>query len=284
MFKNKVCIVIPIYKEILNDFEIHSVVQCLKVLFDYKIYFVCPERLNTDFYNAKFPEINNYRFFDENYFKDLSGYNRLMLNADFYKTFDDFEYMLVYQTDCYVFKDELLVWAQKGYDYLGGIWFENYNGNPYAGAKLWQAGNGGLSLRNIKKCHRLVTSKRPIKDWSILLQETKILKNVSRLQYLYSVLELPFSWLGFKNNLHFKAQQFRGNEDTFFIDEGLKLNWFKIPDVQEVTFFSWDKFPNYLWDTFKQLPFGCHAWYREDTPYENNWSFWKNRIHTDIHL
>lgn len=282
MLKNQVCVIIPIYKEKLNDLEIQSVVQCSKVLCDYQIHFVCSEQLNTDFYETKFPEIKKFIFFNEIYFNDLKGYNQLMLNAHFYRTFDNFDYMLVYQTDCFVFKDELLFWAKKRYDYLGGVWFENYNDNPYQGAKLWQAGNGGLSLRNIQKCYRLVSSRRPVNKWRDLVRESKFLKNVSRLQYLYCVLQLPFCRLGFKNNLRFKAKQFTGNEDTFFITEGLKLRWFRIPDVLEASLFSWDKFPNYLWDTFNELPFGCHAWYREDAPYEINRSFWKNIIQEDI--
>lgn len=278
MDKRDICIVIPIYKEFLTDLEIKSVDQCIKILSDYSILFVCPKGLNVTFYKVKFPDINNYRFFDENYFKDLSGYNRLMLNVDFYKTFDDFEYMLVYQTDCYVFKDELLVWAQKRYDYLGGVWFENYNGNPYAGDKLWQAGNGGLSLRNIKNCKKLVASRWPVKGWKTLVQEAESLKNISRIQSYASILRLPFSWLGYRNNLKFKTKKFNGNEDTFFIIEGLKLNWFRIPDVQEVLLFSWDRHPAFLYEKLNKLPFACHAWFREDTPYEENKTFWFQQI------
>jgi len=49
MNKNEICVVIPIYKEILNSFEIQSVEQCVKVLSDYTIHFVCPNDLNISF-------------------------------------------------------------------------------------------------------------------------------------------------------------------------------------------------------------------------------------------
>ena len=50
MDKKKICVVIPIYKESLNDYEIQSVEQCIRVLSDYTIHFVCPQGLNIDFY------------------------------------------------------------------------------------------------------------------------------------------------------------------------------------------------------------------------------------------
>lgn len=282
MTVNDICIVIPVYKSRLNQKEEQSVRQCFTILNDYKIYFIGPKGMDLSYYEQTFHKPCNFIAFDLKYFESISGYNKLLLSGLFYQSFKHFQFMLVYQTDCFVFKDELLFWAKKRYDYLGGVWFENYNDNPYQGAKLWQAGNGGLSLRNIQKCYRLVSSRRPVNKWRDLVRESKFLKNVSRLQYLYCVLQLPFYRLGFKNNLRFKAKQFTGNEDTFFITEGLKLRWFRIPDVLEASLFSWDKFPNYLWDSFNELPFGCHAWYREDAPYEINRSFWKNIIQEDI--
>ena len=36
--------------------------------------------------------------------------------------------MLIYQLDAYVFKDELLNWANKGYDYIGAPWLPWKNG------------------------------------------------------------------------------------------------------------------------------------------------------------
>ena len=55
MNKKEVCVIIPIYKEILNDFEIHSVDQCIKILYDYSLHFVCPKGLNIDFYKINYP-------------------------------------------------------------------------------------------------------------------------------------------------------------------------------------------------------------------------------------
>ncbi|MHB1105087.1 MAG: DUF5672 family protein [Lutibacter sp.] len=281
MRKSKICIVIPIYKEVLNEFEIQSVKQCVKILSEYSLNFVCPFGINIDFYKEKFPGIKNFSFFGKDYFKGIEGYNKLMLSPDFYKAFDDFEYMLVYQTDCYVFRDELLDWAIRGYDYIGGVWFEDYHGNPNLGAKLWYPGNGGLSLRNINKIINILTSKRPVKNWHQILDE----KEFNRKKVFYSLKELlliPLNILGYENNFKFIASNYKLFEDVFFMEVGLIYNQIKIPSMKDANLFSWDKNPKYLFDKFKCLPFACHAWFRDDSPYEGNKEFWLRHINNKL--
>lgn len=42
-----------------------------------------------------------------------------MLTKEFYLRFRQWEYLLIYQLDAYVFQDELMDWCNKGYDYIG---------------------------------------------------------------------------------------------------------------------------------------------------------------------
>ncbi|MFV8342091.1 DUF5672 family protein [Flavobacterium sp. XS2P39] len=278
MNKKEICIVIPIYKKTLNSFEIQSVEQCIKVLSDYMIHFVCPKGLNVDFYKEKFIVIENFTYFDKHYFEDLSGYNRLMLNVHFYRTFDKYKYMLIYQTDCYVFRDELLDWSNKGYDYIGGVWFEGFVGNPYLGSKLWQTGNGGFSLRKIESIIRLLTSKKPIKPLKQLVLEKKKMYEKSKINFFKELFLLPLNVFGYKNNYNYKAEIHSLNEDIFFIEAYSKFNGLKIPNVYDAINFSWDRCPAFLYEKFGQLPFACHAWFREDFPYEGNRVFWTKHI------
>lgn len=278
MNKKEICIVIPIYKEILNVFEIQSVEQCIKVLSDYTIHFVSSKGLNVDFYRENFSEIKNFTFFDNAYFEGIKGYNRLMLNSNFYKTFDYFEYMLVYQTDCYVFRDELLEWSNKGYDYIGGIWFEGFVGNPYLGSKLWQAGNGGLSLRKIKSIKNFLASKKPIKNMQQLIMEKKKLYKKGKINFFKELFLFPLNIFGYQNNYNYQAKMFSLNEDFFFIEAYAKYNELKMPDVEDAIRFSWDRCPAFLYEKLGQLPFACHAWFREDFPYEGNKEFWSKYI------
>lgn len=281
MDKKEICIVIPIYKETLNVLEIQSVDQCISILSDYTIHFVCSKGLNVDFYKENFSGIRDIAFFDKVYFEGIEGYNRLMLSPNFYKTFLAFKYMLVYQTDCYVFRDELLNWANKGFDYIGGIWFENYHGNPNLGAKLWYPGNGGLSLRKIKTMVRLLSSKQPLKNWRYLLYE-KRQKRENILDALKDLMLIPLNILGYENNFKYMASKSNLFEDVFFMEASLLYNQINTPYVNDAIFFSWDKNPGFLFNQFKSLPFACHGWFRDDSPYEGNKEFWLKHINIEL--
>ena len=281
MNKNEICIVIPIYKESLNEYEIQSVNQCIKLLSDYTIHFVYPQGLNIDFYKENFFKTENFTFFDNIYFKDLAGYNRLMLSVDFYKKFDKYQYMLIHQTDCYVFRDELLDWANKNYDYIGGIWFEGFVGDPNLGAKLWYAGNGGLSLRKIKTMIRLLSSKKPLKNCKQLIQEKMYIYKSGKLNFLKELLLLPLNFIGYKNNFNYQVTKYEGNEDVYFMEVNSQYNILKIPKVEDVLSFSWDRHPAYLYEKLNKLPFACHAWFREDHCYLGNMKFWSKHINCD---
>jgi hypothetical protein len=281
MDRKEICIVIPIYKETLNDFEFQSVAQCVKVLSDYTIYFVCPKELNIDFYEQNFPRIKNFIFFDKVFFENIKGYNRLMLTADFYKSFVSFEYMLVYQTDCYVFTDELLDWASKGYDYIGGVWFDGFIGNPLQGAKIWHPGNGGFSLRKIDTLIKLFSlSYRPLKSLKQLAEENKMNGSFGMKYFLKSLFQVPYKFLRRKNYVKYYATNFKENEDLLFMELNVKYNKINVPLVHEVLGFAWDREPSFLFNKLGHLPFGCHAWYRDDFPYEGNNDFWSKHIST----
>lgn len=274
MTKNDICITIPIYKEFLSDLEIQSVQRCIDVLSNYSICFVCAKDLDVYFYKSHFKEIKRYIFFHEKYFKSLIGYNTLLLNVGYYNAFSKYKYMLLYQTDCYVFKDDLLFWANKKYDYLGGVWFDNFHNNPDFGAQFWYAGNGGLSLRNVETMIKVLNSKKKLKNWKQLMEEKSKLGRTKGLKaFKYAVL-FVLKAFGYKNSVKFYAQHFDNNEDVFFADLNIKYGLLKVPPVEDVLLFSWDMRPDYLYNKLKTLPFGCHAWFRDDVPYELNKGFW----------
>jgi hypothetical protein len=277
MNKSQICIVIPIYKDTLNEFEVISVERCIHVLSDYQIHFIHPKGLKLDFYKSKFSEVQNYKGFDSKYFRDLYSYNLLMLNENLYKSFQQFEYMLIYQTDCYVFKDDLKLWADKEYDYIGGIWFENYRDDPNTSAKMWFPGNGGLSLRKTSSFYKLLTSKKSL-GFKKLDKDKELLKKDNKFNFFKWNLLLPFRLLGYKNNFNYLSKIYKFNEDVFFMEASVKYKKLTSPSVEEAISFSWDRHPEYLYKLHGELPFGCHAWYRDELPYEKNKEFWISKI------
>ena len=174
--KKQYCVVIPIYKEDLDCVEEISLNRLRKVLVDDKmnvgvwhemkdyspVYLVCPKGLDTSkyekIYNVGDKEIDLKKVeFDPSYFKSTAAYSQLCISYDFYKAFDEYEYMLIYQLDCYLFKDEIKQWCDKGFDYIGGPIISTECGwdtvkKAKNGKEKWVplVGNGGLSLRKIE--------------------------------------------------------------------------------------------------------------------------------------
>ena len=169
--------------------------------------------------------------------------------------------MLIYQLDAYVFEDELLYWANRGYDYIGAPWvpmkskilhnsreryclllryyfYKQIGSNKAKKLKYhWlQVGNGGFSLRRISKFIKLTQHYR---------------------EKICSLLD---------DNCEFYPEDLLlHNEIT---DRKYRL---KKPAYRIALKFSMEMNAEWCYDyNGKQLPFGCHAWYHKD--YISFWS------------
>ena len=222
--KKDVVVIIPVYKTSISKTEETALLQVKAVLGAYKRVLVCPQSLDVRDYLSVDSELETQRFPDY-YFKNISGYNQLMMCPGFYKRFLTYKYMLIYQTDAWVFRDELLEWCEKGYDFIGAPWVSI----PASGKKtifnlstllLGKVGNGGFCIRNIRKFYRNAILFRPI------------------------------------------SALFPKNEDFFWCYIMPKLNpFFKIPTAELALDFAFELDPEKCFErNGKHLPFGCHAW------------------------
>ena len=259
-----VAIVIPAYKSSISSHEESSLRQCFKILKNYDIYIITYQELQTKFYDKISQEyqINiQYKYFKREFFKDIQGYNKLCLNKKLYYSFKQYEFILIYQLDAWVFNDELIKWCKKDYDYIGAPWFENY-GSHEEGKNLWKVGNGGLSLRKVKYFIKVLDWKLPV------IKPT--LKEIFNIHYL-------LYYLGRHNTISFYYKNIKTNED-FFFSQFLAQSWLppRVATCEEAIFFSFEKSPSDLFNkTNQKLPFGCHAylkyeydtfWYKYITP------------------
>jgi hypothetical protein len=241
----EVAIVIPVYKPTMNEFERISFDQCNKILSSYKKIIVAPEDLDTSAYQ---PDVFKTVRFNKFYFESIRQYNKLLLSEEFYKQFEDFEYILIYQLDAFVFSDQLHEWCRKKYDYVGAAWINDYlrilinlilKINLITAIKVlfkrnfWNCtGNGGLCLRKI-----------------------------------------PTFLNHFKDKSYF-SDKWTANEDYYWIffakSDNRRLN---VPNKKEAIKFSIELAPKYCLRKNKYvLPFGLHAWGRY------NIKFWKPYI------
>lgn len=252
MANKLVTIVIPIYKTELTDGERKSLNQCVKLFGEFPIIFAQPKSLDSS--SISFDGLIKTETYDDHYFTDIFGYNSLMLSDVFYERFTDSEYILIYQLDAYVFRNELKDWCLKGYDYVGAPWLASPNTLVNRFVKLFHSkrkkrrqaiffkvGNGGFSLRKVATSLK-VTQKL----------KAEIKNNLERNRNDFWIMEDVFWSL---------------KVPTFFPD-------FKIPFYKEAAGFAMDRKPELgMKLNNNKLPFGCHGFEKPKVK-----SFWEDKI------
>jgi hypothetical protein len=250
---NLVIIIIPVYKPTLTAYEKMAISQCLKVLHNYKIVAVKPHNVSLRDYNLEFQEVIS---FDNEFFVDVAGYNKLMLSSFFYKLFLDYKFMLIYQPDAFVFKDDLTYWCNQGYDYIGAPWLKS---GPYPDLAKWakntlvkyfhtrfnlkqpnsdlpseiqfenRVGNGGLSLRNVQKFYDVCIKKQKTID-------------------LYNT----------------RPEHYFGEDVFWSVEANRDRKHVNIPGYKVGIRFSIEQNVDYAMSLNNgELPFACHAWDRD---------------------
>lgn len=229
-----VAVVIPVYQANLTDAEQVSLKQCMAVLGNYRVIIVKPAALDLSALQQQYPKLT-FQSFDDSFFTGVDAYNRLMVSSSFYKAFTSYQYILIYQLDAFVFRDELKEWCARGYDYIGApsLHQPEFDTIPAGSAQDFANAlsthrvvlNGGLSLRKVS----------------------------SFLRYLKIYNAFYPAW--------------KGNEDMLFCQEATRLKplkmFMKLPKWPEALRFSFEKSPAASYElTHHQLPFACHAWER----------------------
>lgn len=150
-YKEDCCVVIPVYKANPVFFEQASIIQCVRILGQkYDIYLVAPFGLDLKEYKKLCPWFKfKEKRLSKEFFEGIESYNQLCKRWEFYNTFSEYQYMLVYQPDCWIFDDNLEYFMSLGYDYIGAPWFEI--DTVLNTAQATKCGNGGFSLRKIDK-------------------------------------------------------------------------------------------------------------------------------------
>ena len=219
--KKKCIITIPIYKEYPKQIEIESFKQVLTILYKYDIAIFTYRELNINVYKEiaqEFKKKISVKYFDQEYFNNGTyGYNKLMLSKEFYSNFLEYEYLLIYQLDAWVFKDELDYWCDKGFDYIGAPLFEyKINKGVIQFSKNMQGvGNGGFSLRKIDYCLELLNKPHwlPILKPSFLWKTSVIyMRKKNLLNYIIVMFKVFIMSFGYNNSIGQLTKKGRMNE------------------------------------------------------------------------
>ncbi len=212
----KAAVIIPIYREELTELEKISLTQVRKVLGHYPIIFVAPKGKN-------FPYINSNEmiaYCSSQFFKNVRSYSQLMMSPFFYKTFLNFDYILIYQLDAFVFYDALEYFCSLGYDYIGAPW-PIYARRNFPDLRNVRIGNGGFSLRNVKS------------HYNLLIEHDDLVRNKMGIAE-----DDFFAYCGAKKDINFNVPPI--NIAAQFSAEYLMTHTLK--------------------NIGNKLPFGCHGW------------------------
>ena len=234
----KLAVVVPIYKASLNLLEQFSVDYLFKKISNREIFFIGPKGLDRTYYENRYGSIR-FRAFDDTYFSSIVGYNHLLLDTDFYRSFSEFDYILIHQTDALIFHDNLDYWMSKVFDYIGAPWPGGVEirlglGKYAVGEGLILksfVGNGGFSFRSVKASITVLDECADLREY----------------------------WLTSGSS-----------EDLFFSFAGMVSNTFRIPNQMIASTFCLElAAQNYYHMNNNTVPTGAHAWWKHDL------EFWK---------
>jgi hypothetical protein len=271
MKNEKVAVVIPIYKASLTKEELASLNSVKQKLIDIDVILFGPIKIKEFIVKLSndFGFKSRIEFFENKFFKSISGYNRLLINKKFYETFSSYDFILIVQTDALIIGSslDLLKFCEMNYSYIGAPWFDSDHINTTS-PKVSGVGNGGLSLRNIKDHLFVLYTKCGSKSLKKKLNEYIINSNSGFNKFIKLLI------VNFGLDTIFPVI----NEDRFWgfvVPKQYEI--FKVASHDHAINFSFEAMPSYLYNiNGNNLPFGCHAWERYDK------NFWVNHLSLDI--
>ena len=278
--QEKVAIVVPTHKGKLTPSEKNSLDSLQQHLDRYDKFLVFPKGLVFDWDTSSFTK----KEFSKRRFKSVDAYCRMCLDPRFYEHFKDYEYLLFFQPDCIIFKDDLAYWCEQGFSYIGAPWVQKFpfskliNSlskavfNRSIKSKLVYkglVGNGGLSLRCVEDSIKLLKEdfklirflprvafhlkKREMRNFLLSLfsvYSIRINYSIGKIARLISYSDEQKKQEGKKNKAPIP-------EDAIFCSLGLmNKKFFKIPGYDEALKFSIEAEGSLK--HLKQKPFGAH--------------------------
>jgi hypothetical protein len=252
----KTAIVIPIYRFPLSLDELQSLSIARGLLAAHHRVIISPQSLEIPTGFLKGEQLIR---LPDKFFTYPDGYNRMLMGSTFYGAFEQFEYILIYQLDCLVFRDELNKWCEKGYNYIGSPWYENYI-YSYQEKRKWWVGNGGFSLRKVSSALDIL--KKKIKRGDHYPCPPPSLSQPKGLKWFtYNIYRKAKSMLGLWT-VEDELMNYGESEDRFWsLDAGKFLEGYQVAPVEDGMLFGFEQYPEKCFqENGGIIPFGCHAW------------------------
>lgn len=252
-----VSVVVPMCRSVLSDEDKKSLDRLVSVLGEFAVTVACPEGMDVAEVEVRYPSFGFERF-DSKLFAGQRVFNELLLSRDFYERFLEWDYILIHQSDSFVFRNELQQWCDKGYDYIGSPWlFESWH-RSYIYLEL--SGLKSAYLRKMKGIDDYNIARGKVGDGGFSLRKTR-----AHYDFLNKHADIVD---------HYKSMSkyARYNEDVFWAVEPAKNGEdFKVPKPAEAVRFAFAQYPDLAHQvTDYTLPFACRGFNDKESK-----AFWK---------
>lgn len=150
-------IIVPVYRELILSDKV-SIKALFRNMNDGRsVWFIVPADTEnvknrlvnwlTNHLNLKEDTDFHIKEIDKKWFESKHTYSQLLLTSEFYKVWIDLGFVksFIYQTDCYLFRDEFEYWFNKYYTFIGAPIVATNSDWGYYGNYV---GNGGFSMRD----------------------------------------------------------------------------------------------------------------------------------------
>jgi len=214
------------------------------------------------------------RKFDDRYFGSLNRHIRLLFKPEFYRSFSEYKYILIYHLDALVLSDSLRYWCDKGYDYIGApvVFRDKYSRGEGVEPGRDMLLNGGFSLRKVETFIRILEEFRRYFQIPSYVDPNDEARNA----YLTGIKRIVLRQLGGRRVRNFSDliwdyfSQFL-NDDAFWTLSARDFDAsYDLAPLDDALAFAFETDPSYCHQlNGGKVPFGVHAW----SKYEPN--FWQ---------
>ncbi len=238
--RSRLVVVVPTHLEQLNEELAATLRHNAYILRGYPLEVILPETCSRLWYEAFFLEHDiqgTVRQVSAEYFGSSTAVNRMGTDPAFYSLYREFEYILICHLDAWIFDDNLAYWMDLGYDFIGAPLFLPPLANTHFLSRMAPfGGNGGLSLRRVKGCIRVLENFKPgLSPWRIGQSIWFLARNRQWgfiLILLRLLSELSQDWRA-------TCQKYNIYEDVFFtVIVPLCANCFTIPPSRKASKFA----------------------------------------------
>ena len=260
----RLAVLVPTHLEQLDEGLAATLLNNATQLKGYKFEVILPRTCSPSWYEDFFSEHGidgTVRLVQTEYFGSPAAVNKMGTDPAFYRMYQEFDYILVCHLDAWIFHDRLANWMDMGYDFIGAPLFLPENDKVHFLQRMAPfGGNGGLSLRRVASCIRVLETFQPSRSPLRLAQAVWFLARNRQwgfITILYRLLrELSQDWRG-------TCEKYNIYEDVFFtIIAPLCRNRISIPTSRTAMKFACEvNYPLFQKELFSlEPPFGIHGY------------------------